>query len=69
MKYDYLIVGSGLYGAVFAREMTDAGKKCLVIKKETILPGIFIPKSRRGSMSTATVHTFFIPAIPRCGIM
>lgn len=32
-QYDYLIVGSGLYGAVFAREMTDAGKKCLVIDK------------------------------------
>ena len=31
MKYDYLIVGAGLYGCVFAREMTDAGKKCLVI--------------------------------------
>jgi UDP-galactopyranose mutase len=32
-QYDYLIVGAGLYGAVFAREMTDAGKKCLVIDK------------------------------------
>ncbi|MBR4036759.1 MAG: NAD(P)-binding protein, partial [Oscillospiraceae bacterium] len=31
MKYDYLIVGSGLYGAVFAHEATKAGKKCLVI--------------------------------------
>jgi len=26
-KYDYLIVGAGLYGSIFAREMTDAGKK------------------------------------------
>ncbi|OOV17348.1 UDP-galactopyranose mutase [Flavobacterium sp. LM4] len=32
-KYDFLIVGSGLYGAVFAREMTNLGKKCLVIDK------------------------------------
>ena len=32
-QYDFLIVGAGLYGAVFAREMTDAGKKCLVIDK------------------------------------
>ena len=31
--YDYLIVGAGLFGAVFAREMTDMGKKCLVIDK------------------------------------
>ena len=25
--YDYLVVGSGLFGAVFARQATDAGKK------------------------------------------
>lgn len=31
--YDFLIVGAGLYGAVFAREMTNIGKKCLVIDK------------------------------------
>ena len=34
MKYDYLIVGAGLFGAVFAREITDQGKKCLVIEKK-----------------------------------
>jgi UDP-galactopyranose mutase len=32
-EYDYLIVGSGLFGAVFAYEMTSIGKKCLVIDK------------------------------------
>jgi UDP-galactopyranose mutase len=31
--YDYLIVGSGLYGAVCARELTDRGKTCLVVEK------------------------------------
>lgn len=31
--YDYLIVGAGLFGAVFAREATNAGKKCLVVDK------------------------------------
>lgn len=30
MKYDYLIVGSGLYGSVFAHCATKQGKKCLV---------------------------------------
>ena len=30
MKYDYLIVGAGLFGAVFAHEMTKKGKKCLL---------------------------------------
>ena len=33
MKYDYLIVGAGLYGAVVAREAKNAGKKVLVIDK------------------------------------
>lgn len=32
-KYDYLIVGAGLFGAVFAHEATKRGKKCLVIDK------------------------------------
>ncbi|MEY3678583.1 MAG: hypothetical protein RI924_724 [Bacteroidota bacterium] len=33
MMYDYLIVGSGLFGAVFAHEASLRGKKCLVIDK------------------------------------
>lgn len=32
-EYDYLIVGSGLFGCVFAHEATKRGKKCLVIDK------------------------------------
>lgn len=39
MKYDYLIVGSGLYGAVFARQATDSGKKVLVIDKRDHVGG------------------------------
>lgn len=35
MKYDYLIVGAGLYGAVTARELTAKGRKCLVIDKRS----------------------------------
>ncbi len=37
--YDYLIVGSGLFGAVFARQATDAGKKVLVIDKRPNIAG------------------------------
>ena len=33
MKYDYLIVGAGLYGATFAHFATRQGKRCLVIDK------------------------------------
>ena len=39
MKYDYLVVGSGLYGAVFAREAADRGKKVLVIDKRPNVAG------------------------------
>ena len=39
MKYDYLIVGSGLFGSVFAYEMTKRGKKCLVIEKRGHIGG------------------------------
>lgn len=37
--YDYLVVGSGLFGSVFAREMTDRGKNCLVIDGRQQLGG------------------------------
>ena len=39
MKYDYLIVGAGLFGSVCARELTDAGKKCLVVDKRPHIGG------------------------------
>ena len=37
--YDYLIVGAGLYGAVFAYEATKRGKRCLVIDKRPHIGG------------------------------
>lgn len=37
--YDYLIVGAGLTGAVFARCVTDKGKKCLVIDRRSHIGG------------------------------
>ena len=39
MKYDYLIVGSGLYGAVFAQQAKAKGKKVLVIDKRPNIAG------------------------------
>ena len=38
-KYDYLIVGAGLFGCVFAREAVRAGKTCLVIDKRGHIGG------------------------------
>ena len=40
MKYDYLIVGAGLYGAVFAHEAKKAGKKVLVIDRRDHFAGV-----------------------------
>lgn len=37
--YDYLIVGAGLFGAVFAREMTDRAKRCIVIDRRAHIGG------------------------------
>ena len=38
-KYDYLVVGSGLFGATFAYKATELGKNCLVIEKRSHLGG------------------------------
>ncbi len=38
-QYDYLIVGAGLFGAVFARQAMDAGKTCLVVEKSHHIAG------------------------------
>jgi len=39
MYYDYLIVGAGLFGAIFAHEMKQKGKTCLVIDKRPHIAG------------------------------
>ena len=39
MQYDYLIVGAGLFGAVFAHEAKAAGKTCLVVDKRDHIAG------------------------------
>ena len=38
-KFDYLIVGAGLYGATFAYEASKKGKKCLVIDRRNHIGG------------------------------
>lgn len=38
-RYDYLVVGAGLYGATFAREMKEAGKKVLVVDRRPNIGG------------------------------
>lgn len=48
MKYDYLVVGAGLFGAVFACEMKKAGKKCLVIDRRTHIAGNIYTEQIKG---------------------
>lgn len=46
--YDYLIVGAGLFGAVFAQEAKKAGKRCLVIDKRSHIGGNIYTKEVEG---------------------
>ena len=46
--YDYLIVGAGLFGAIFAHEATKAGKKCVVIDKRPHIAGNIYTKEVEG---------------------
>lgn len=46
--YDYLIVGSGLYGAIFAYEANKRGKKCLVVEKRDHIGGNIYTKQMEG---------------------
>lgn len=39
LKYDYIIVGAGLFGAVFANECKKANKKCIVYEKRNHIAG------------------------------
>lgn len=48
MKYDYLIVGSGLFGSIFAHEATKKGKKCLVIEKRPHIAGNIYTEEQYG---------------------
>ena len=47
-KYDFLIVGAGLTGAVIARQLTDAGKSCLVIDRRDHIAGNCYTKKVNG---------------------
>jgi len=47
-QYDYLVVGAGLYGAVFAHEMTARGKSCLVIDRRDHIAGNIYTREQSG---------------------
>lgn len=47
-KYDFIVVGAGLFGSVFAREATDAGKSVLVIDKRPNVAGNVYTENMEG---------------------
>lgn len=48
VKYDYLIVGAGLFGSIFAYEASKRNKKCLVIDKRNHIAGNIYTKNVEG---------------------
>ena len=59
--YDYLIVGAGLYGAVFARQAMDAGKSVLMIDKRSHIAGNIYTDDVEGTLMAR--HRVKRPAI------
>ena len=59
MKYDYLIVGAGLYGAVFAREMAEKGNKVLVMdKRDTVAGNVYTERVEGINVHIYGAHIF-----------
>ena len=59
MHYDYLIVGTGLFGACFAHEMHKAGKSCLVIdRRDHIAGNIYTQESMGIQIHRYGAHIF-----------
>lgn len=57
--YDYLIVGAGLFGAVFAQQAKNAGKKCLVIdRRECIAGNVYTEKIEGINVHKYGAHIF-----------
>jgi UDP-galactopyranose mutase len=54
MEYDFLIVGSGFFGSICARELTDAGYKCLVIDRRDHIGGNCHTKTE----DNINIHTY-----------
>ena len=57
--YDFLIVGAGIFGAVFANEASKAGKKCLVIDRQKNVGGILYSQNPLGvELQRPRIHIF-----------
>ena len=56
MKYDFLVVGSGLYGAIFAHEAKAKGKSVLVVDKRPNIAGNVYTSMPSSRFSTILVY-------------
>ena len=65
--YDYLVVGAGLYGAVFANQAKAQGKSVLI--KDLILQEMFSRRRLKASMYISMGHIFSILIIRKFGIL
>ena len=54
--YDYIIVGSGLYGAIFAHEAMKAGKSCLVVERRSHIGGNIYTKDGKTLVRVAALR-------------
>lgn len=68
MKYDYLVVGAGLYGSVFAHEAATRGKRALVVDKRPNIAGNVYTEDIEGIHVHKYGAHISIPTIKRCGI-
>lgn len=59
VMYDYLVVGAGLFGVVFARQMKDSGKSVLVIDKREHIAGNIYSKDIEGIQVHDVWPTYF----------
>jgi UDP-galactopyranose mutase len=65
LQCDYLIVGAGLFGATFARKVTDAGKKCVLVDRRSHLGGNCYSESRDGiDVHMYGPHIFHTNSVP-----
>ena len=61
--YDYLIVGTGLFGAIFAHEAMKKGKTCLVLeKRDHIVPTFSIQATKKSGITFSSLQN--LTAIP-----
>ena len=65
--YDYLIVGAGLFGAVFAHEATKAGRKCLVVDKRDHIAGNIYTEQVEG-INRPPLRRAYLPHQQQAGV-